>query len=417
MGYIPNIISADTVTFFLKGTPYSVDKSFHGFLQVIEQLKSSTPDENILIAATQPIQAIRNAVERAENIVDPETGLDYLPKGVVSVTRSEVKFNGVNVTGVLVDRILSLLAEGFDIMPMIRFLENLYQNPADFAREELYLWLENNNLPITEDGHFLAYKTVRSDFKSHHDGRTDNTPGVTVSMPRQNVDPVRDRTCSRGLHFCSHSYLSNFGSGGVIVILKVNPADVVSIPSDYNNAKGRAWKYDVLSVFGEDPHAKVWPSVVSPTGGDVIKPIDPADEPLVIGSDLARALFAACNEIGLTERYVRFRWAAKVLDSGMVQSFNDLTQGDASELLKAARARKVELDAIIEANATLVKTRAEFVAKEARQAEVSAIGSYGIETLRRMASAARYSAATGKSPYKEARKSELIAFLISKIGK
>jgi hypothetical protein len=30
------------------------------------------------------------------------------------------------------------------------------------------------------------------------------------------------------------------------MIVKINPADVVSIPSDYNNAKGRACRYEVI---------------------------------------------------------------------------------------------------------------------------------------------------------------------------
>jgi hypothetical protein len=30
------------------------------------------------------------------------------------------------------------------------------------------------------------------------------------------------------------------------MLVKINPADVVSIPSDYNNAKGRTWKYEVV---------------------------------------------------------------------------------------------------------------------------------------------------------------------------
>jgi hypothetical protein len=41
------------------------------------------------------------------------------------------------------------------------------------------------------------------------------------------------------------SYLGHFG-GERTVIVKINPADVVSIPSDYNDAKGRACRYEVI---------------------------------------------------------------------------------------------------------------------------------------------------------------------------
>lgn len=255
--------SISGVTFYVDFTPYQADVSHAGFPLLLEELKKAQPDTDRLIALTLPVQAVREAVADA-------VAADYLPAGVVSVTSNEIRYNDEVVTGVLVDRILSMLSEGFDIMPMVRFLENVYQNPATYARDELYLWLENSNLPITTDGHFLAYKNVAPDFTSWHDRRTDNTPGTTPSMPRDLVNPNRYRTCEAGLHFCSQSYLNLYTSkpGNKVVMLKVNPADVVSIPNDYDNAKGRAWKYLVLSEV-EDPYARTsWPSVVDEQGDD-----------------------------------------------------------------------------------------------------------------------------------------------------
>ena len=73
-----------------------------------------------------------------------------------------------------------------------------------------------------------------------------------VEMNRNMVDDNRDITCSSGLHFCSIDYLKHFG-GSKIVILKIDPADVVSIPSDYNNAKGRTCKYEIISELENAP--------------------------------------------------------------------------------------------------------------------------------------------------------------------
>lgn len=266
MSKIPTIFGEQTISFFVDGKPYQVDQSMSTYDDVKDELKSATPDVERLIALTRPALAIQNAVDAAE----VKYGPDYLPKGTVSVTLNSVSYNGEEIHGVLVDRILQLLKEGFDIMPMIRFLENLYMNPADFARDELYLWLETSNLPITEDGYFLAYKNVNRDFTSIHDGRTRNDVGTIVSMPRNKVDDDRNRTCSAGLHFCSASYLPNFSSaGGPTVLLKINPADVVSIPSDYGNAKGRAWQYEVLQVVDLDPQTTEWPAVVDAIGDEL----------------------------------------------------------------------------------------------------------------------------------------------------
>lgn len=383
---------------------YEADESNPGYAELIAELKKANPDLAKAIALTKPINAIRQAVS---NAVEG----DYLPAGKVSVTINEIRYDGEVVEGALVDRILWMLSEGFDIMPMVRFLENLFLNPADFARDELYLWLETSDLPITEDGYFLAYKRVNADFTSIHDNRTMNVPGTTVQMPRQNVDPVRDRTCSRGLHFCSKSYLPNFGSNGngyATVILKINPADVVSIPSDYNNAKGRAWKYEVLKVVEGDPETMIWPAVVGVDGG-VYVVNNPADEPgyvdddyeddeidywadladddddddgyeddsydfLEFPSELAGALFAAYAEIAEDpkDRQTRLDWASEVLYgyAGGLDSFTSLTQIEAGELIEEAHAFKSEIDEQAEGGI--------------KQAQIDAINSYGIVTLRRL---------------------------------
>ena len=36
------------------------------------------------------------------------------------------------------------------------------------------------------------------------------------------------------------------------MILKINPANVVSIPSDYDNAKGRCCEYEVIAEYGNE---------------------------------------------------------------------------------------------------------------------------------------------------------------------
>jgi hypothetical protein len=91
----------------------------------------------------------------------------------------------------------------------------------------------------------------------------DNSVGKIVDMERNKVDDNKDQTCSTGLHFCGQSYLSHFG-GERVVIVKVHPADVVSIPSDYNGAKGRACRYEVIGEVGasEEDTSKAFPSQV-----------------------------------------------------------------------------------------------------------------------------------------------------------
>jgi hypothetical protein len=93
-----------------------------------------------------------------------------------------------------------------------------------------------------------------------------NAPGCVVEMERNAVDDNKDQTCSTGLHFCGMSYLSHFG-GERTVIVKINPRDVVSIPSDYNDAKGRACRYEVIGELNVDPDKAFDRSVQSGANG------------------------------------------------------------------------------------------------------------------------------------------------------
>lgn len=196
--------------------------------------------------------AIREAIktkdlELAEKLIAVDKQIADWTRGKVSVNNGRVLYDNEVVHGALVDRILDMISEGFDAEPMLAFLDNLMQNPSKRAVDELYGFLECTSLPITEDGHFLAYKKVRSDYLDFYTGTYDNSVGKTVGMVRNQVDEDKNRTCSAGLHFCSLSYLKHYhGSDGRVMIVKINPRDVVAIPADYNNAKGRACKYEVV---------------------------------------------------------------------------------------------------------------------------------------------------------------------------
>ena len=164
----------------------------------------------------------------------------------IELRGNQLFFQGSVIRGILGKRILEMIRLGHDCRPLELFLVNLLQNPSSRAVEELYGFLEISQLPITDDGHFLAYKSVTNDFKDHHTGTMDNSVGAIVEMTRNTVDEDKNRTCSAGLHFAAHEYAKNFGSHGKMVVLKINPKDVVAIPSDYKNMKGRACRYEIL---------------------------------------------------------------------------------------------------------------------------------------------------------------------------
>jgi hypothetical protein len=222
----PFIIQGSNVVVVIDNKPHTVSKTHITYQKVIDAIKASD-------------------WETVKDIIDPKKIVLNYGAGNVEIQGETLYWKGEVLNTGLAMRMIAMLQEGFPIEPMVNFMENLYKNPSKRAVTELYGFLEKNNLPITPDGHFLAYKKVRNNFFDVHSGTMDNSPGTVVEMERNKVDDNKDQTCSTGLHFCGMSYLSHFG-GERIVIVKINPADVVSIPSDYNEAKGRACRYEVI---------------------------------------------------------------------------------------------------------------------------------------------------------------------------
>lgn len=225
------IIQGDNVTIVIEGEPHTINKSHIVYDQVVNAIKAKDWDA-------------------VKELVNPTQVLTNYSNGNLQIIDGEMFWKGQAFHNALSTRMVSMLRDGFDIDPMVNFMNNLMYNPSRQAVTELYGFLEKNSLPITPDGCFLAYKRVRSDFKDCHTGTIDNSVGCVVEMERNMVDDNRNNTCSSGLHFCSYSYLQSF-SGDRLVVVKIDPRDVVSIPSDYDNAKGRTCRYEVV---GEVPN-------------------------------------------------------------------------------------------------------------------------------------------------------------------
>jgi hypothetical protein len=149
---------------------------------------------------------------------------------------------------------------GLDHAPLCKFLEKLMQNPSKRAVEELYTFLEHKNLPITSNGNFIAYKGLLPDFYSItsgraklvkgkvKDGKIYNGIGEEIEMQRRDVCDDKEIGCSYGLHAGSLDYATSFARGKVVIV-EINPKDVVSIPVDCNFKKLRTCAYKVTGEY------------------------------------------------------------------------------------------------------------------------------------------------------------------------
>jgi hypothetical protein len=233
----PFLIQGSNVVVVIDNKPHTISKTHITYQKVVDAIKAEDWD------------AVRD-------VIDPKKVVLNYGQGNIEVQGEKLFWKGTEMHGAIVKRMVQMLQDGFPINPLVLFMENMMQNPSYRSVNELYGFLEKNNLPITPDGHFLAYKKVRDDYKDVYSGKFDNSVGQIVEMERNQVNDDARQTCSAGLHFCSEGYLGHFG-GARVMILKINPRDVVSIPTDYDNSKGRACRYEVVGEVGVEPKDEV----------------------------------------------------------------------------------------------------------------------------------------------------------------
>ncbi len=186
------------------------------------------------------------------DLVDIPTAVATYSDGLVEVKNGLVLYEGEQVHGSISKRILEFMSKGLPFQPLVNFLNNLMENPSMQSQKELYDFLEHEHLPITEDGHFLAYKAVRGDYMDKYAGKFRNKVGDVCEMTRAKVDDNRSVGCSNGLHAGALNYVASYGNvdnGDRIVIVKINPKDVVSVPSDCNCEKLRTCRYEVVGEY------------------------------------------------------------------------------------------------------------------------------------------------------------------------
>ena len=239
------------LTVILKNKAHQVLPEHTNYKMILEALPTANEDELL-------------------DLVDLEKAVANFSDGLVEVKNGKVLFEGEEVHGSISQRILEFMKKGLPFQPLVNFLNNLMSNPSMQSQKELYDFLEHEHLPITEDGHFLAYKAVRSNYMDKYKGVFDNHVGNVCEMRRAKVDDNRSVGCSNGLHAGALNYVASYGSvesNDRIVIVKINPADVVSVPSDCNCEKLRTCRYEVVgeyqgellkplykSEFGEDDY-------------------------------------------------------------------------------------------------------------------------------------------------------------------
>jgi hypothetical protein len=195
---------------------------------------------------------------------EPEEVSGGFVVGDIRVKGDNVYYKGTLLDNYVAKKIVEFAKLNLPIVAMVNFTNKLLQNPSRNSVQQLYKFLEHKNIPITNDGNFLAYKRVDANYYSFTAGKLTllqgkadsyghiyNGIGETIETNRNEISDNPEDGCSAGLHAGSIQYVSDFQSSrrGHIVIVEIDPKDVVSVPHDSSCQKLRICKYRVVSEY------------------------------------------------------------------------------------------------------------------------------------------------------------------------
>jgi hypothetical protein len=216
------------------------------YSEIIDSLQRGNPTadeiENLFDASAFVAQSFSEITER------------------VAVSNGRVYYDGDEVHGTVATHLVSALEYDTDhAVALALFLDKLYQNPNEHSRTQLYDWLDAQaGFTIDSSGNIVGYKGVTADGLSKFagkaivdgepiEGNVPNRVGSTISTPRSEVEHDPAVGCAPGLHVGTWEYASNWGAGGKVLTVLVNPRDVVSVPTDSGAQKLRTSRYFVKS--------------------------------------------------------------------------------------------------------------------------------------------------------------------------
>ena len=244
-------------TVILGGQPFMFDHTHHNYSALVECVHAGDSDEFVRLLNTG------NEVENwSEGDFEFRDGFLY--------------FEDEQIASQPTNRVIEMIRQGFPHKPMLNYLTNLYDNVSERAVQESYTWSSHKGLPITDDGMMVGYKGVTiyrgdtikvkngelkdGDHVDRYTGKTfRNNVGDVCSMKRRQVCDDHTQGCSSGLHVGTYDYACDWAtSTGVVLLVKFNPKDIVSVPSDCNCQKMRVSEYEVIAIAREQLEEAVY---------------------------------------------------------------------------------------------------------------------------------------------------------------
>jgi hypothetical protein len=241
-----------SVTMTVENKPYTVPASHDNFKAVLAELTKPAPDT----------KKLRRLMDLHEAV------LEYLDRDF-SIRNGKLFYKGAQLGGVVVTRVVDFIKRKIPFQTTLAFIKRL---PDDqLRRDAVFKFLETEGLTLTPDGCIMAYKGVKANFCStmyqnnfrdlQNAVLIDNyirfKPGDKPRAPLSECDRDPNVHCGRGIHVGSHSYAKSYadGAGGHMILCKIQPEDVASVPYD-SREKMRVCSLEVISDLSSQGQGK-----------------------------------------------------------------------------------------------------------------------------------------------------------------
>ena len=265
---LPFTITNESITVVYEGKPHTVGKAAPNYAA----LRSAVLDERW--------DDVPGSLTVVKALASWATG-DFTCRGSTFIYRGTPVPDEFNL------RIVEMASKNCSPEPLFNFWERLSKNPSYRSVAQLWRFLANSGIPLTPDGHFLAYKGVTNELLDAHTRTFDNSPGSVNKLPRNQVSDDPKTACHEGFHVGALSYAKTFSAR--VVICEVDPEHVVCVPYDCDSQKMRVCEYTVIGFYSGDS----LPSTVVEVAQ---LPVEEAEKPYNVDDDF---LAEPCDECEL----------------------------------------------------------------------------------------------------------------------
>ena len=253
---IPFMLIPAGVRIICGGKSFTVTQEHINYENIINALKDGSSEKDLL-----------DLVDLSKKVLSKKFGTkeSYFVFDEKDEQKLFIKLSGSSklfeVPAILAKRVSSVIKKDLPFENYLNFTRKLFASGSKTVVSALPEFLDKFTIPILEDGDFYAYIKVAYDYFDFA-GNFSCKPGQFISLERFEVDDDRSNERSSGLWVCPLDEIDNFfivdnddeekNPFERVMRVKVNPAHVVTIPSDEDNNLLRTSGYMVVDEVPND---------------------------------------------------------------------------------------------------------------------------------------------------------------------